>query len=764
MKVKKQQIKDKRKDSTETNNKIIHLEQELTSLRSVVSELKVLNEIAVAATKIVSAGQMLDLILKKSIKAVDAEQGSILTVSKSGNKIVSTLVRQDDNSKLKHKYHISTNITGWVLLHKKSLLIEELSTDDRFTKTEEECKDIHSVLCVPIWFSGRIIGILLMTNKKSESKFNSTDLDLLSIIAIQAGQLIKNSQLQEETLLKSKEAEVARIEKEKIAELDEMKTSFFTNISHDFRTPLTLIIEPLNKLLSADNNQENKATFNLMRQNAHQLLTLINQLLEISRLESGNIKIQLIEKDIVGFLKGLVSYFQSAADERSISLKFISEKKINKTLFDAEKIERILVNLLSNAFKFTRPKGSICVSLSFIKKRVEGYSKEVEYLKLIVSDTGIGITKKDLPYIFNRFYQSDSSIVTRSGGVGIGLSLVRQLVDYLRGEICVESTEKEGTEFNVVIPLGRKHLTEKEFVIQDHEKPLRKFVQEYVPEVMKVKKQIIETAYTKKDVGEEEIKKLLIVEDSDDLRSFITENFKESYFVLQAENGKTGYQTAIKEIPDIIVSDIMMPRMDGIELCTKLKEDERTSHIPVILLTAKSAIEDKFKGLKTGADDYITKPFNFKELFIRVNNLLDQRRKLRERFSKEFHIKPKDIIVNSFDGRFIEKAMSIVDEHISDSDFSVEDFASEIGLSVMQLYRKITALTDLPPNEFVKFIRLNRSKDLFLQDFGNISEIGYEVGFNNPSYFSECFKKQFGCSPSEFKKSFKQQLKINNQR
>ena len=737
----------------ENLSEITRLEKELYNLRSAVSELKVLNEISLAATKIVSTGQMLDLILKKSIKAVDAEQGSILTVSKSENKIVSTLVRQDDNSKLKHKYHISTNITGWVLLHKKSLFIEELSTDDRFTKTEEECKDIHSVLCVPIWFSGKIIGILLMTNKKSESKFNPTDLDLLSIIAIQAGQLIKNSQLQEEALLKSKEAEVARIEKGKIAELDEIKTRFFTNISHDFRTPLTLIIEPLNKLLSADNNPENKATFNLMRQNANQLLTLINQLLEISKLESGSIKIQLIEKDIVGFLKGIVSYFQSAADERSISLKFVSEKKIFKTLFDAEKLERILLNLLSNASKFTESDGSVSVHLSFSRKDVKGILKEVDHLILKVSDTGIGISKKDLPFIFDRFYRSDLSLVTRSEGMGIGLSLVKQLVDFLKGEISVNSIEKEGTEFTVLIPLGIKHLTEKEFVIQDDEKLFSKSVQDDFPELLNVKKQFTATAYRQKDYEEKELKKLLIVEDSDDLRSFISENFKESYFVLQAENGKTGYQTAIKEIPDIIVSDILMPKMDGIELCTKLKEDERTSHIPVILLTAKSAIEDKFKGLETGADDYITKPFNLRELFVRINNLIDQRRKLRERFSKDFHIKPKDIIVNSLDGRFIEKAMSIVDKHISDSDFSVEDFAAEIGLSVMQLYRKITALTDLTPNEFVKFIRLNRSKDLFLQDFGNISEIGYEVGFNNPSYFSECFKKQFGCSPSEFKKS-----------
>lgn len=740
------------KNLAEKQNRIAYLEKELTSLRSAVSELKVLNEIAIAAMKVVSTEQMLDLILKKSIKEVDAEQGSILTVSKSETKIVSTLVRQDDNSKLRHKYHINSNITGWVLLHKKSLFIEDLSKDDRFTKTEKECRDINSVLCVPIWFSGSIIGIILMINKKSESKFNSADLDLLSIIAIQAGQLIKNSQLQEEALQQSKKAEIARIEKEKITELDEMKTRFFTNISHDFRTPLTLIIEPLNKLISADHNPEDKATLNLMRQNASQLLKLINQLLEISRLESGSIKIQLIEKDLVGFLKGIVSYFQSTADERSISLKFVSDKKTFKTLFDAEKLERIILNLLSNAFKFTKPGGAVYVDLSIIKKQFGISEQQVDHMALTVRDTGIGIKEKDLQYIFNRFYQSESSPISVSEGTGLGLALIKQLVDFLKGEISVKSAEHEGTEFNVTLPLEKEHLTDKEFVLQDETKYRGLSFVDYISEIPKDKKYFQQTTFIQEEVTKGATIKLLIIEDSDDLRSFIAEYFKESYLVLQAENGKIGYQSAIKEIPDIIVSDVMMPQMDGIELCRKLRLDERTSHIPLILLTAKSAAEDRFKGLETGADDYITKPFNFKELSIRIKNLIEQRRKLRKRFSKDFHIKPKDIIVNSVDKRFLEKALDIIEENIANTSFNVEDFAGEIGLSTMQLYRKIMALTDLPPNEFVKFIRLTRAKELLLKNFGNISEIGYEVGFNNPSYFSECFRKQFGYSPSELKK------------
>jgi DNA-binding response OmpR family regulator/two-component sensor histidine kinase len=490
-----------------------------------------------------------------------------------------------------------------------------------------------------------------------------------------------------------------------------------------------------------------------MKQNANQILILINQLLEISKLESGKIKIQLIEKDLVGFIKGLVSYFQSLADHKDITLKFFSEKKYHQTFLDAEKLERIILNLLSNAFKFTQQGGAVSVDLSIIKKRVGKKGQQVDHMNLIVKDNGIGIREQDLQYIFNRFYQSESTQISFSEGTGLGLALVKQLVDFLKGEISVKSVEHKGTVFNVTLPLGKEHLTEEEFILQDNELHYRKSSDDFISEAQKVKKYIRETTSNAEVVAEGKTKKLLIVEDSTDLRSFITENFKESHLVLQAENGLIGYQSAIKEIPDIIVSDVMMPKMNGFEFCKKIKRDERTSHIPVILLTAKSAAEDKFKGLETGADDYITKPFNFKELSVRINNLIEQRRKLRERFSKVFHIKPKDIFISSIDEKFLAKAISIVEENIAESSFSVEDFAVKIGLSTMQLYRKVTALTDLPPNEFIKFIRLSRAKDLLIKDFGNISEIGYEVGFNNPSYFAECFRKQFGCSPSEFKET-----------
>ena len=753
MNASKQPHKGSNKEPSTQSAKRIYTEKDLASLRSSIFEMGVLNELAVAATKVISSEQMLDLIVKKSMKAVDAEQGSILRVSKSENKVVSTLVRQDDNSKLKHSYNVLTKIIGWVLLNRKSLFIEKLSTEDRFKTNEKETKEIHSVICIPVWYSGEIIGILMMINKKCGEKFNQSDLDLLSIIAIQAGQLIKNAQLQEEALLKSKQAEIARIEKEKITELDELKTRFFTNISHDFRTPLTLIIEPLNKLLADKKSKEYANTFNLMKQNADQLFRLINQLMDLSKLESGGIKVQLIEKDVVGFIKGLISNFQSLADEEDIGLKFQSGEKTYLASFDTDKFERIVFNLLSNALKFTSAGGFVYINLSFSKKKARGNLEQSDHIVLVIRDNGIGIPEKDLKHIFDRFYQSESAQKSIRTGTGLGLALVKQLVNFLKGEISIKSVEDEGTEIIVSLPLGKAHLNEGEFIIEKVGEYSSKVFENYVTDVRRVKKQLHGNTSIREVDPDSEHKILLIVEDNDDLRSFIAENFKDSFSVIQAMNGEIGYQSAIDEIPDIIVSDVVMPEMNGIELCTKIKENEKTSHIPIILLTAKVAVEDKFKGLETGADDYITKPFNIRELSIRINNLIDQRRKLRERFSKEFQLKPKDIIINSVDERFLEKAKNIIEENIANALFSVEDFAGEVGLSTMQLYRKVTALTNLSPNEFIKFTRLTRAKELILKNFGNISEIAYEVGFNNPSYFSECFRTQFGCSPSQLKKT-----------
>ena len=522
VKAKKQHKNKLDKDLSEKQALITYREKELTDLRSAVFELKVLNELALAATKVSSSEQMLELIVKKSIKAVDAEQGSILTVSKSEDKVVATMMRQDDESKLKHNYHVSTNITGWVLLNKKPLIIEELSTDKRFSTTKEEIKDIHSVLCVPIWFSGRILGILMMINKKSAKKFNSADLDLLSIIAIQAGQLIENYQLQREAFEKNKEVENTRLEKNKLTELDKLKTRFFTNISHEFRTPLTLILEPVKEIISKTKEERTKQELSVVHRSANRILKLVNQLLDLAKLETGNMTLKTSPENIIPILKGLVSSFESIAEKKKIILKYNTSKEEIVAYIDRDKLEKIINNILSNAFKFTAEGGKVEVNVSTTTANFPPLNKGAtkgELLEIKISDTGIGIPMERINKIFDRFYQVNGSHTREQEGTGIGLSLTKELVELHKGKIEVESKEGRGTSFTIRFPLGKEHLKHEEIFGAEEEKDEEK-------EITLSEESISESAMNdeKIDIGlltETGKPLLLIVEDNKDVRNYV---------------------------------------------------------------------------------------------------------------------------------------------------------------------------------------------------------------------------------------------------
>ena len=700
--------------------KIKELEDEVKRLREAVEELKVLNEIAVAARKATDIDQMLNIIVQKSIVALNAEQGSILLVTQNQNDPFTTYIRQDDTSKLKHKYHIGSNITGWVLLNKEPLIIENLATDTRFNASEEEKKEIHSVLCVPMWFEGKIMGLMIVVNKKDKMHFEENDLTLLSIISVQASQLIKNLQLQEETFQKRKEAE-------KLLELDRIKTEFFTNISHEFRTPLTLIIGPLEKLMDADQIESVQKQYNLIHKNAKKLLSLINQLLDLSSIDAGKVKLEIEVVDLINFTKGILASFQSLAEDKNIRLEFSSDNENLDIYIDKDKMEKIISNLLSNALKFTNEDGRISVSI--IKK-----DSKVE---ISVEDSGIGIGEEDIKNIFNRFYKAKSSTIQE--GTGIGLALVKELVEIHYGTISVESKLNEGTKFHIEIP--------------QHEELYKNcFVKNKPADDSKYKTSGQKFEENKKTENEIPVDapRILVVEDNKDLLNFIKENINTQYAVYESSNGKEGAEKAFEIIPDLIISDIKMPEMDGIELCEKIKADERTSHIPVILLTARSTLENKVEGLETGADDYITKPFKIQELRVRVNNLIEQRKKLREQFRKEFLLEPKDIKVTSSDEKFLNRILEILEQNYSNENFTSDEFSKKAGLSRMQLHRKLHALTDQSTSEFIRNFRLKRSLKLLAVKKGNISEIAFEVGFSNPSYFTECFKGLFGFSPSEY--------------
>lgn len=535
-------------------------------------------------------------------------------------------------------------------------------------------------------------------------------------------------------------AEELETQATQLKELDKMKSNFFANISHEFRTPLTLLLSPLERALSNENEwKTDRNITEMMFRNAKRLQTLINQLLDLSKLESGQMKLFLSEGNVVQFVKVIVASFESLAQSKNI----IFQSQLSKTpyvcFYDPDKLEIILNNLLSNAFKFTPEGGQVDLVLGLDKKNKE------EYLTFTISDTGKGIPETAIPQIFDRFFQADASSSREFEGSGIGLSLTKELVILMNGNISVESKEGLGSTFILEIPVVTdpgpdlvfpKELN-KSLILHDHEIETHESFSN-----KKNSQRDKEDSHT--------LPLILLVEDNIDLSAYLTGILDKSFKIITAFNGKEGFETALENIPDLILSDMMMPEMDGFELCTKIRSQETTSHIPFVLLTARAAIEDRLAGFELGADEYLTKPFNVNELLVRINNLLEQRRNLRERFGKEIKIQPKDITVTSMDERFLQKVIAKMEERISDSSFSVETFSMEIGMSRKNFHRKLAALIDQTPNEFIRIFRLKRAAQLLEQKSGNVSEIAYQVGFENLSYFAKCFKEQFGVLPNEF--------------
>ena len=563
------------------------------------------------------------------------------------------------------------------------------------------------------------------------------------------------------------EFEMSRFEAQKLHEVDEMKSRFFTNISHEFRTPLTLILGPVKQLMEKMNDYKVKDELGMVYRNANKLLELVNQLLEISKLESGNMKLRTSPQNIITLLKALVLSFTSYAERKKITLKFNSSEDEIIAYIDKEKIEKIIANVLSNAFKFTPDGGRIEVTASQPIPSVPlpggdlGVGQDIKFVEVIVSDTGVGIPKDKLNKIFDRFYQVDGSHTREQEGTGIGLSLTKELVELHRGRIEVESEEGKGTTVTISLPLGKEHLkpeeiSEIEKVVEDEPRQGREYekvndenIFDYEKAEAKTEAMEIGTIFFEK----ESMPLVLIVEDNADVRYYIKENLRAEYRVIEAVDGEDGWAKSVDSLsggPDLIISDIMMPKMDGFKLCEKLKTDERTSHIPVILLTAKAAKEDKLEGYETGADDYIMKPFEPDELRARIKNLIEQRKRLQEYFRNKGIAGLDNQKITSFDKRFLQKLFEVIRNNISDPSFGIEILLEQLAISRSVLQRKVLSLTGESPVELIRRVRLNRAAELINQKFGNISEIALEVGFSNPAYFSDCFKKQFGVAPSQY--------------
>ena len=501
---------------------------------------------------------------------------------------------------------------------------------------------------------------------------------------------------------------------QKLKELDGLKSKFFANISHEFRTPLTLIKSPLQLLKENEVDISKQKHLSLIEQHSDRMLSLVDQLLQLSKIDSGNLKLLLQKSNISTFLEALIEPYQLKAQE--LNFKFI--KHIDKTdkdvLFDKDVIEKIVSNLLSNALKYT-PNG----------KTIEFHAQiGDDNLQLTVANPTETIKTKDVSKLFERFYQDTNA----TEGVGIGLALVKELVTLYKGKLSATINDNI-LLLKIDLPLDKELLKEVSIISEP------------------AASQFFEETF---DENDKELPMLLVVDDNADIRSVLKDLFKKTYHVIEASDGKEALKIALKEIPDLIISDVMMPKMDGFELTKKLKENELTSFVPIILLTAKASDELHLKGLHYNVDDYITKPFNHDILRTKVFHLLEIRQKLRERYSKELILKPTDIRLTSVDEKFIERLEVILEKQISNAEFSIDDFAKAIGMSRMQLHRKLKSLLGVSATEFLRSERLKAAANLLKKGNHNVSDVAYSVGFNDVSYFSKCFKDMYQLTPSEY--------------
>lgn len=515
------------------------------------------------------------------------------------------------------------------------------------------------------------------------------------------------------------ENEVAKNE-----EINNMKFRFFTNVSHELRTPLTLIISPLEGMLKETTDELQSTRLQLMYRNAQRLLHLVNQLLDFRKGEMSTHQLSLSEGDIISYVHSVCNSFLLMADKKHIQFSFFSGIDTFSMAFDADKVGKIVMNLLSNAFKFTPEGGRVTVM-------IEHVAGTPDMLEIKIADTGIGISDVDKEHIFERFYQADHKGVEETTGNGIGLSLVRDFVTLHEGEVKVFDNIGTGSVFVIQFPV--KHVE----------------TQVQLPSETGISIGEEEDKEIKEETERRDFPLLLIVDDNEDFRIFMRYSLELQYRVKLAVNGNEAWEMMQEELPDLVISDVMMPQMDGNELCRLIKQDKRTAHIPVILLTARQNTEAKLEGLQTGADDYVTKPFNMTILVLRIRKLIELSRYHRVTQGM-IDPAPSEIVITSLDEKLIEKAIKYVEDNMSRTELSVEELSRELGMSRVHLYKKLLQITGKTPIEFIRVIRLKRAAQLLRESQLHVSEVAFEVGFNNPKYFSRYFKDEFGVLPSVY--------------
>ena len=536
------------------------------------------------------------------------------------------------------------------------------------------------------------------------------------------------------------------LKREHLEQVNEGKLQFFINVSHEIRTPMTLIISPLEKLMSDTSDPERNQAYHLMYRNAQRILRLINQLLDIRKIDKGLMFVKMSETDIVGFVDDIMQTFEYQSEKRKIKFEFQHEMSELKAWIDMNNFDKVLVNILSNAFKFTPENGAIIVRLS------KGMDETVDtplrhYFEIVVSDNGLGIEVDKIEKIFERFYQIDHSQTSVNFGTGIGLHLSRNLVELQHGIIyATNRKDGPGSEFVIRLPLGHEHLTEteKELGVNSLSIPmLHQTTEEYLEET---------TIENEVKVKPKTKYRILIVDDEDEIRHYLKQSLADTYRIYESKNGKDALDFILKEKPDLVVSDVMMPEMDGITLCKKLKANININHIPIILLTAKSSDEDKAEGFEIGADAYVSKPFNVDMLKKRIANIIENRERLEYKISDSEENKAliKTVVLKSSDQVLLEKIINIINENIDNPELNVEMLADGVGMSRVHMHRKLKELTNQSARDYIKNIRLKQAAELLVKQKISISEVAYALGFSNLSHFSNTFKEFYGMSPKEF--------------
>lgn len=534
--------------------------------------------------------------------------------------------------------------------------------------------------------------------------------------------------------------EQERLEVKRLQDIDRLKIKFLTNLSHDFKTPISLIIGPVEQLINGENTGPRLDRLNMIKRNSRRLLNLVNQLLDFRKMEEHELKLQPTAGDFVAFIREVTDSFRDFAERKNIQFIFDSGPAALYALFDHDKTERILFNLLSNAFKFTSEKGAVTVSLRLLKKEE---NTQQQWVQIKVKDTGIGIPQDKKDKIFEHFFQTDTASAILNQGTGIGLSITKEFIKIHGGTIEVDSEPGQGATFSIALPLEVAAESPVSQPTSDH--PLLSMPESVLPEREAAASQTGEELR-----GSSERPVVLIVEDNDDFRLYLKDNLHRNYKVIEAINGKDGWQKALLQHPDLIVSDITMPQMDGISLLQKLKSDKRTSHIPVILLTALTHEIQQITGLATGANDYITKPFNFEILHAKIRNLLHLNATLKNTYTKHIKVVAPEIEKVSAEEKLMMRIAGHLEENLTDSQLSVESLSKELGMSRSSLYNKLLELTGQTPVEYIRSYRLEKAAMLMKKSDLTIAEIAYQVGFSTPNYFAKSFKAKYNVLPSEF--------------